>query len=182
MLRFKRKIRVTRYLNWYFAPLVKQSLMSGLLGLGYEKQLHPLIPVIRNSKFQSKFKNKLYSKSNSFSYPTWGAILLYHSRYRSQLSISTTFYKQLVCRLPFAEKLQTLTVSTEKLHKTLSYENAAHKMLLKSNPVYKGFNWFKFFKIYIQRLIHSLCPILLYNSWHQSLFVKGLIALFDSWE
>ena len=41
------------------------------------------------------------------------------------VSISPTFYEQLLRQNPFAKKLQTQIVSTEKLHKKLSYEKAA---------------------------------------------------------
>jgi hypothetical protein len=41
------------------------------------------------------------------------------------VSISPTFYEQLLCQNPIAKKLQTQIVSTEKLHKKLSYEKAA---------------------------------------------------------
>ena len=47
-------------------------------------------------------------------------------------SISTAFYEQLFCQFPFAKILQTQTVSTEKLLKTLVYKKAAYKMLVKS--------------------------------------------------
>ena len=47
------------------------------------------------------------------------------------MSISPTLYKLLLHQFPFAKKLQTQTVSKEKLHKTLSYKKAACKMLLK---------------------------------------------------
>jgi hypothetical protein len=50
------------------------------------------------------------------------------------VSISPTFYEQLLCQYPFVKKLQTQIVSTEKLHKKLSYENAARKILVKLTP------------------------------------------------
>jgi len=40
--------------------------------------------------------------------------------------------------ISFCQKLQTQTVSTLKLRKTLSNENADFKMLLKLKPVYEG--------------------------------------------
>jgi hypothetical protein len=40
---------------------------------------------------------------------------------------------------PYAKKLQTQFVSTEKLHKKLLYEKAARKILLKLTP--GGRNW-----------------------------------------
>jgi hypothetical protein len=46
------------------------------------------------------------------------------------VSISPTFYEQLLCQNPFAKKLQTQIVSTEKLCKKLLYEKAAHKILV----------------------------------------------------
>jgi len=50
------------------------------------------------------------------------------------VSISPTFYEQLLRKNPFTEKLQTQIVSTKKLHKTLSYKKAAHKILVKLTP------------------------------------------------
>jgi hypothetical protein len=47
------------------------------------------------------------------------------------VSISPTFYGQLLCQNPFAKKLQTQIVSTEKLGKKLSYEKAVCKILVK---------------------------------------------------
>ena len=44
------------------------------------------------------------------------------------------FYEQLLRWFPFDKKLQTLTVSTEKLQKTLLYEKAGRKMLVKLTP------------------------------------------------
>jgi hypothetical protein len=53
--------------------------------------------------------------------------------------MSPTFYKKLLCQNPFAKKLQTQIASTEKLHKKLSYEKAARKILVKFAP--GGRNW-----------------------------------------
>ncbi len=50
------------------------------------------------------------------------------------VSISPTFYEQLLRQNPFAKKLQTQIVSTEKLFKKLLYEKAARKMLVKLTP------------------------------------------------
>jgi hypothetical protein len=55
------------------------------------------------------------------------------------VSISPTFYKQLLFQNPFAKKLHTQIVSTEKLHKKLSYEKAPCKILVKLAP--GGRNW-----------------------------------------
>ena len=51
-------------------------------------------------------------------------------------SISPTLYEQLFRQFTNAKKLQTQTVSTEKLRKTLSYQNSwsDHKMLVKLTP------------------------------------------------
>ena len=49
-------------------------------------------------------------------------------------SISPTFYEQLLCQFPYAKKVQTLNVSTEKLLKRLLYEKDARKMLVKLTP------------------------------------------------
>ena len=46
-------------------------------------------------------------------------------------SISPTFFEQLLCCFPFAKKLQTHIVSTEKLPTTLLYKKVDHKMLVK---------------------------------------------------
>jgi hypothetical protein len=46
------------------------------------------------------------------------------------VSISPTFYEQLLCRNPFAKKLQTQIVSTLKVNKELWYEKAASKILV----------------------------------------------------
>jgi hypothetical protein len=46
------------------------------------------------------------------------------------VSISPTFYEQLLCHNPFAKKLQTKIVSTKKLRKKLLYEKAARKILV----------------------------------------------------
>jgi hypothetical protein len=50
------------------------------------------------------------------------------------VSISPTFYKQLLRQNPFAKKLQTQIVSTQKLHKKLLYKKAARKILVKWTP------------------------------------------------
>jgi hypothetical protein len=47
------------------------------------------------------------------------------------VSISPTFDEQLLLPNPFAKKLQTQIVSTQKLHKKHLYEKAAHKILVK---------------------------------------------------
>jgi hypothetical protein len=47
------------------------------------------------------------------------------------VSISPTFYEQLLRQNPFARKLQTQIVNTQKLSKKLSYEKAACKILMK---------------------------------------------------
>jgi hypothetical protein len=46
----------------------------------------------------------------------------------------TNILKQLLCQNPFAKKLLTQIVSTEKLRKKLLYEKAAHKILVKVIP------------------------------------------------
>ena len=50
------------------------------------------------------------------------------------MSISSTFYSQLFCQFPFAKKLQTQTINTEKFQKTLLCEKTALKMLVKLTP------------------------------------------------
>ncbi len=52
------------------------------------------------------------------------------------VSISPTFYEQLLCQNPFAKKLQTQIVSTSNRHKKLSYDKAAHKIFVKLAPGY----------------------------------------------
>ena len=51
-------------------------------------------------------------------------------------SISPTTYPQLLRQFPFTKKLQTQTVSTEKLHKTLLSKKAAREMLVKLTLMY----------------------------------------------
>ncbi len=50
------------------------------------------------------------------------------------MSISPTFFEQLLRQNPFAIKLQTQIVSTYKLRKKHSYEKAARKILVKLTP------------------------------------------------
>jgi hypothetical protein len=50
------------------------------------------------------------------------------------VSITPTFYEQLLHQNPFSKKLQTQIVSTQKLRKKLWYSNAAHKILVKLKP------------------------------------------------
>jgi hypothetical protein len=50
------------------------------------------------------------------------------------VSISPTFYEQLLHQNPCAKKLQTQIVSTPKLRKKLMYEKAACKILVKLIP------------------------------------------------
>ncbi len=50
------------------------------------------------------------------------------------MSISPTFYEQLLRQNPIAKKLQTQIVSTYKLRKKPLYEKAAHKILVKLTP------------------------------------------------
>ncbi len=50
------------------------------------------------------------------------------------MSISPTLHERLLRQNPFAKKLQTQIVSTEKLFKKLSYEKATRKMLVKLTP------------------------------------------------
>jgi hypothetical protein len=54
------------------------------------------------------------------------------------VSISPTFYHQLLCQNPFAKKLRAQIVSTYKLCKKLLHEKAAHKILVKLTPGYLG--------------------------------------------
>jgi hypothetical protein len=55
------------------------------------------------------------------------------------VSISPTFYEQLLRPNPFAKKLQTQIVSTKSCTKKHLYEKDAHKMLVKLTP--GGKNW-----------------------------------------
>jgi hypothetical protein len=50
------------------------------------------------------------------------------------LSISSIFYEQLLRQYYCAQKLQSQTVTREKLGKTLSYNKAARKMMVKLKP------------------------------------------------
>ena len=54
------------------------------------------------------------------------------------MSISPTFYEQLLRQNSFDKKLQTQFLSTEKMRKKLSYEKAARKILVKLTPGQKG--------------------------------------------
>jgi hypothetical protein len=56
-----------------------------------------------------------------------------------QVSISPTFYEQLLCQNPFAKKLPTQMVSTLKVCKELWYEKAACKILVKLTVIPKFF-------------------------------------------
>ncbi len=55
-------------------------------------------------------------------------------------SISPTFYRQLLCRYSFPKKLQSQTISRKNLHKTLSYQKATSKMLVKLKPGVNSIN------------------------------------------
>jgi len=55
------------------------------------------------------------------------------------VSISPTFYEQLLRQNPFAKKLQTHIVSTYKVHKELGYEKAVCKILVKLTVIPKLF-------------------------------------------
>jgi hypothetical protein len=52
----------------------------------------------------------------------------------AQISISSTFYEQLLRRYSCTKKLQSQTVIREKLCKLLLYKKVVLKMLVKSNP------------------------------------------------
>jgi hypothetical protein len=64
----------------------------------------------------------------------------YISLSRSQVSMSSTFYEQLLCQYSCTEKLQNQTVTREKLRKTRSCKNDACKMLMKLTPGWIQFN------------------------------------------
>jgi hypothetical protein len=49
-------------------------------------------------------------------------------------SISPTFYARLLRKFSYAQKVQTLYVSTKKLRMKLRYEKATRKMLVKLAP------------------------------------------------
>jgi hypothetical protein len=55
------------------------------------------------------------------------------------VSISSTFYEQLLRPNPYAKKLQTQIVSTQKVRKELWYEKAACKILVKLIVIPKFF-------------------------------------------
>jgi hypothetical protein len=61
------------------------------------------------------------------------------------VSISLTFYEQLLCQNPFTKKLQTQIVSTLKLRKNLLYKKAARKILVKLTPIWQFHNFLQFF-------------------------------------
>ncbi len=56
-----------------------------------------------------------------------------------QVSISPTFYEQLLHQNPFTKKLQTQIVSTQKVRKELWYEKAVCKILVKLTVIPKLF-------------------------------------------
>ena len=58
-----------------------------------------------------------------------------NTTYIDLVSISPTFYKQLLCQFPFAKKVQTWALSTKKLLERILYKKAARKMLVKLMPV-----------------------------------------------
>jgi hypothetical protein len=51
-----------------------------------------------------------------------------------KLTISSTFYEQLLRGYSFAKKLQSQTVTREKLCESLSYEKVLSKMLVNLTP------------------------------------------------
>ena len=57
-----------------------------------------------------------------------------HFLLQGQLSISPTFYEQLLRKFTFAKKIQTLDISIKKLLVRLSFEKTARKMLVKLPP------------------------------------------------
>jgi len=56
-------------------------------------------------------------------------------RLRSLVKISSKFYKQLLREFSCGKKLQSQTVTGEKLSKTLQYKKGLSKMLMKLTPV-----------------------------------------------
>jgi hypothetical protein len=61
------------------------------------------------------------------------------SDYKSLLlSISSTFYEQLLLQYFGAKKCQSQTVTREKLPKILLYKKGARKMLMKLTPELQG--------------------------------------------
>ena len=75
--------------------------------------------------------------------------------WQSSESSSPKLYEQLFCQFPFAKKLQTHTVSTEKVHTTLSYEKVAHKRWWNWHQYYH-FPWLIIF-VAVGLTIHSRC-------------------------
>ncbi len=51
--------------------------------------------------------------------------------FSEKVSISSTFYEQLLCQYSCAKKVQSQTVIREKVLKALSNEKGLHKMLMK---------------------------------------------------
>ena len=54
------------------------------------------------------------------------------------VSISSTFYEQLLRQYPCAENLQSQTASTKILWRKIIGAKAAHKMLMKLTPGWRG--------------------------------------------
>jgi hypothetical protein len=64
-----------------------------------------------------------------------GNLSLDINKLAEQVSISSTFYTQLLRQYFDAKKLQSQNITREKLHKTLLYEKFACKMLMKLKTV-----------------------------------------------
>jgi hypothetical protein len=62
------------------------------------------------------------------------------------VSISLTFYEQLLCQCSWAKKLQSQTVTREKLCIIRMYEKVVHKMLIKLTPDKQCHIFFQFLK------------------------------------
>ena len=96
------------------------------------------------------------------------------------MSISPTFYEQLLCKKPFAKKWKTQIVSTEKLRKKLSYEKAARKILVKSTPGCFSTLFVVFFLCFIIKNFVNFLKYLTFYTKFQNLFfyffnIKNLI-------
>jgi hypothetical protein len=57
------------------------------------------------------------------------------------VSISPTFYEQILHQNPFAKKFQTQIQTHKSCAKKLSYENAAHKILVKLTLGWQSLPW-----------------------------------------
>ena len=96
-------------------------------------------------------------------------------------TISPTFYDQLFCQFPFVKNLQTQTVCTEKLNKTLYYEKGARKMCVRLRPLVNFTNilWAAFGSISLRQKITNSYSKQIKTAKNTSIWKSR--SLFKSW-